>query len=123
MNAGEVESLSEAQCKVVVDCLAKQAYGEHAEIYIKKNKNGYNVVLKIEDTSYFLLGYVELKLNRTFFEFDYENFTWRDFLSQLEDFVQKPNAYVSYLKNKPHLIDNNISIEEIIINLDLMSVE
>ena len=119
---GEVESLSEAQCKAVLDFLAKQAYGEYAEICIKKNKIGYDVVLKIKDVEYYLIGYDGPKL-KTFFEFDYENFTWRDLLSQLEDFAQKSNAYVSYLQNKPHLIDNSISIEEIIINLELMQIE
>lgn len=115
----------ESLCKAIIDFLAKQAYGEHAEICIKKSNlgYGYDAMLKIEDMEYFLLGYVGLELKRSFFEFYYEDFTWRDLLNQLEDFAQKPNAYVSYLKSKPHLIDNSTSIEEIIIKLDLMSVE
>ena len=80
ITVGEVESLDEAQCKTVIDYLAKQAYGEHAEICIKKNKIGYNVVLKIEDMEYFLLGYVGLELKRSFFAFSYKDMTWKDLL-------------------------------------------
>ena len=84
-------------------------------------------MLKIEDTAFYLLGYVGLDLNKISIEFvfesDSENFKWRNLLNRLKDFVQKTNAYVSYLTSGPHLIDNNTSIEEIIINLDLMQVE
>lgn len=120
----EVKSLTEAQCKDVLDFLTKQAYGEHAKICINKDKFGYNVTLKIEDLEYYLIGYTRFGVSKTLFvEFDFDDFTWKDFLSRLEDFVQQPNAYVSYLDNKPHLIDNNTSIEEAIINLDLTHVE
>ena len=129
ITVGEVESLSEAQCKAVIDVLVKQAYGEHAEIYINNDRfayNGrfaYNVMLKIENMHYYLFGFDKHDFSTICIENSCEDFTWKNLLNQLENFAQKPNAYVSYLESKPHLIDNNTSIEEIIINLDLMRVE
>lgn len=125
MNDIDILHLDEAKCKAVIDFLVKRAYGKHAEIFINKDKFGYNVMLKIEDMLYYMLGYIGCDLITTefIFEFAFENFTWRNFLNRLKNFVQKPNAYVTYLTSGPHLIDNSTSIEEIIINLDLMQVE
>ncbi len=127
MNDIDILHLDEAKCKAAIDFLVKRAYGKHAEICIIKEEVGYNVMLNIKDTDtiYYLLGYVghDLILPEFIGEFSFENFTWRNFLNRLKNFVQKPNAYVTYLISEPHLIDSNTSIEEIIINLDLMQVE
>lgn len=123
MNDIDILHLDEAKCKAVIDFLVKRAYGNHAEICINKEEVGYNVMLKIKDIMYYLIGYVGRGTPKCIFEFSFENFKWRNLLNQLKDFMQKPNAYVSYHAAEPHLIDNSTSIEEIIINLDLMQVE
>ena len=54
MNDIDILHLDEAKCKAAIDFLVKRAYGKHAEICIF----GHSVMLKIEDTAFYLLGYV-----------------------------------------------------------------
>ena len=123
MNDIDLLHLDESSCKAVLDFLVKQTYGDDAEVYIRKSKIGYDVILNIKNNEFYMLGYIDGVLVTTFNGFNVKDFTWKYLLNTIENFVQKSNAYISYLDNKPHLIDNSVSIEEVLINLDLKPAE
>ena len=131
MNDIDILNLDEDLCKEVLNTLVKRAYGYHSKICVYKKhymRNGYDVSycsikLNIENAERFILGYYGSDVKIAFDIYPVESFSYKNLLFKMIDFVKTPNSCISYLPDKPHLIDSSTSLEEVLINLDLTHVE
>ena len=114
MNDIDIFSLDEATCKAILDALAKKAYGPTSYV----NFLNAAVMVNIKNENYFLLMYNSMTGRRVKSISYYNGINWKNVLN---DFKQNADdgMFISYLPNRAHLIDSSISIEEIIISLEL----
>lgn len=123
IDENEILDLNEDKCHMILDTLVKNAYGPKFEISI----SDIDKYVHIHDEckiSYYILGY-DGNLIPKFVSFTQHGITWKNVLQTMIEFIKKhgEKSFVSYLPTEPHLLDHKISLEKIIINLDLSSIE
>lgn len=131
MNDIDILNLDEDLCKKVLNTLVKRAYGDHSKICVYKKyymRDGYDlshcsITLNIENAKYIILGYYGSDVKISFDVYPVESFSYKNLLFKMIDFVKTPNSCISYLPDKPHLIDSGTSLEEVLVNLDLIDIE
>lgn len=124
MNISLIDVLSEEKCKQLLDFLIKKAFGSNATIEFRHEMALYKLVVMFNSGLYLYLfnfnaAYVYVLYFSNKHEF-YDAPTWKNVLKQCLD-IASHNGYVSYLRTKPHMIDNSMTLEQILIEQEVVS--
>jgi len=118
-----LQSMDEKQCKMTVNFLARRAFGQTAEILVSRNEHNdcYSVYLLYKGTMFFLIPYDS---SGRIFSDGWRGRSikmpiWKNVLKNMFEVVARSNGYVSYLSDKAHIVDSNISLEETLISAEL----
>ena len=123
-----IDSLDENTCKLLIDRLVKKAFGKDAIAEIKGENAVKNFIIKLssKSSSYFYMfgfsreGYCE-GMNFSDVLESLDKPTWKNILKKCLNVVAH-GGYVSYLDHVKRMLDNGMTLEQLLVENDLASI-
>lgn len=123
MDINEVNSIDDKQAKDVLDFFAKKAYDPNA--YVNCSYDTVNVMVNGNNFALFnfkrACSFKEITRNSEFYDYVMSSTHWKDILKDMLECIAN-GGYVSYLPDAKHLLDEESSIEEALISIELNDI-